>query len=99
MLVVGEREDALRAWWCRCRGGASGRRGAGSSALGVEPVIAQPVVPGGVAVAGSGGFRGGLVVSLGLGAQRAVRALVVVIWRNSSSWACTQPLSLLVVGL
>src|SRR3954468_466881 len=52
----------------------------GHAAVGVESVVAQPVMAGGVAVAGGGGFGGGAVGVAGGGAvQGAVRALLVVV--------------------
>jgi hypothetical protein len=79
--VVGEREDAFA-----CVGGADSEvvhpAGAAEArlAFGVEPVVAQPVVPLGVAVGRWGGFGGGSVgVAWGSSVQRAVWALLVVV--------------------
>src|ERR1700730_14903540 len=79
--VVGEREDAF----ADVRGadaevvhppGAADRH----LAFGVEPVVAESVVPLGVAVGRGGGFGGGSVgVAWGSAVQRAVWALFVVV--------------------
>src|SRR2546421_11105446 len=79
--VVGEREDAFA-----CVGGADAEvvhpSGAAEAhlAFGVEPVVAQAVVPLGVAVGRGGGFGGGAVgVAWGSSVQRAVWALLGVV--------------------
>ncbi len=62
VVVVGEREDAFARV-----GGADSEvvHAAGAAeahfAFGVEPVVAEAVMPGGVSVAGWRGFRGGVV--------------------------------------
>jgi hypothetical protein len=81
VVVVGEREDAFARV-----GGADAEvvhaAGAAEAHLvfGVEPVVAQAVVAGLVAVAGRGRFRGRAVgVARGSAVQRAVWAVLVVV--------------------
>ena len=80
VVVVGEREDAFAGV-----GGADAEvvHAAGAAeghlAFGVEPVVAQAVMTGLVAVARRGGFRGSAVgVARGSAVQGAVRAPLVV---------------------
>ena len=81
MVVVGEREDAF-AGVCGADAEVVHPAGAaeGHLAFGVEPVVAQPVMTGRVAVARRGGFRGGAVGLARCSAvQSAVGAPLVVV--------------------
>ena len=76
---------------CRSRGGACGRRGGSSCGLwGRVGVVAQGGSGWGVSAAGGGGLGGGAVdVARGAPVQRSVRAVLVVVARNSSSCRCS----------